>query len=696
MKLEDVLQRFDNVITNNEGQFTALCPAHDDNVNSLSISQNNDDNILLFCHAWCETKDIMSKLGLKMSDLFNPKQQPSVEERTVVAEYHYCDSNGVVLHKTIRYAPKSFAQARPNPANPNEWIHDLKGVNTVIYNLPAVEQVIMGGYPIFIVEGEKDCETLRSLGFTATTCPSGAGKWKDRYSDYLTGSYAYIIADNDATGKRHANKVAASLHGKASQIKILDLTKIVTTLHEKGDITDVVQFLGAQEAINRLLQLMNIAEPYNGTIMVNPDTFFDKNKFKHDLLAGYMLSNYSIARVKDRLSIYKDGLYTTKRDVFERIMIDIVPRLTKQHREEVYSYISKVCGKHLSESPANFIGLKDCVFDINTENLFAYSPYFVIPNRIQYNYNPNAYHKLLDETLNAYACGDPGIRALIEEMFGYCLYRRNELGGAFFLKGVGKNGKSTIIALLALLIGDLNYSSLEFKDLNKQFINVTIVDKLANLGDDISAEYISDTSIFKKLATGNPITMRPLYEPPFEYKNYAKLIFSCNEMPTVGDKSKGFNRRLIIIPLNAQFDATSPNFDPYFIDKISTPEAMEYLLLLAIQGLKRILVNKAFTNCAAVVNETQAYVNFNNPLLTFINEMGNISTHTTAEVYSLYCNWAGQNGLIPMNNILFGREIKKHGYASDPNHKDESGKSVRRYVKEKDTDYTDGTDNLCR
>jgi|GEM_PF-1511646 len=700
MTFEEICSRFSDVV-DNAGQCTALCPAHDDNVRSLSIGQSEDGDVLIHCHAGCEPKDVLAEVGLQMKDLFQKKKkQPSASARTVVEEYLYHDLNGVVVHKTIRYEGKQFGQARPDPNRPGNWIPNLKGVETIPYNLPGVANAISLGQPVFVVEGEKDVEAMRVLGLTATTCPAGAGKWKDRHSGYLANALAYIVPDNDKSGKSHAYKVAESLKGKARQVKVLDLTRLIPLLQAKGDISDVVQALGTQVTIQKLFELMTHTDVYDGGVPVEPSQFFNKDRFMHDALALHMMNTLSIAKIRKRLSVYLDGLFTAERSAFDRLMLTIVPTLTIAQRNEVYAYISNVCMKVLQESPANFIGLKDYVLDIDSWSMYPYSPAVVISNRIQCNYSATAYHKELDEALNAYACGDPGVRALIEEMFGYCLYRRNELGVSFFLNGKGKNGKSTLLTLLARLLGEDNYSGLDLKDLNKQFINIEIVDKLANIGDDISDEYIADVSTFRKLVTGEPVTVRGLYEKPLKFRNYSKLIFSCNDMPVVRDKTDGFKRRLLLVPLNARFDITTPGFDPYFIDRISAPEALEYLLRIAIEGLKRVLANRGFTRCAVAVKATQAYVEQNNPLVNFVAEMNDLSTMEASGVYLAYRNWAILNGFKPYNNIVFGRELHKQtGYVSIPNGRNAEGKRVRRYVKEKGlvttgTDVTDGEVNL--
>lgn len=82
-----------------------------------------------------------------------------------------------------------------------------------------------------------------------------------------------------------------------------------------------------------------------------------------------------------------------------------------------------------------------------------FTPEHIITNKIRWDYNPEAYSELADKTLDKIACGDPAIRALLEEAIGYCFYRRNELGKAFILTGDKSNGKSTFLSMVQTLLG---------------------------------------------------------------------------------------------------------------------------------------------------------------------------------------------------------------------------------------------------
>src|SRR4029077_5963780 len=76
-----------------------------------------------------------------------------------------------------------------------------------------------------IVEGEKDVETLRSIGQTATCNPGGAGKWLPAFSQYLRGKCVYLAPDNDEPGQKHMRSVLQSLGGVVEWVRWVELPR---------------------------------------------------------------------------------------------------------------------------------------------------------------------------------------------------------------------------------------------------------------------------------------------------------------------------------------------------------------------------------------------------------------------------------------------------------------------------------------
>ena len=390
--------------------------------------------------------------------------------------------------------------------------------------------------------------------------------------------------------------------------------------------------------------------------------FFKDKTFLHDRFAEYLKSEYNIVRLNGRLHIYKDGIYVEGSQIIEAAMIKHIPSLTAARRMEVLKYLDLLVLEESEVAEAWYIAFKNGILNIRTGELQPFSPDIVITNKIDFNYNPDAYHELMDKTLNKLACQDPEIRSLLEEAVGYCFFRRNELRKSFILLGGKRNGKSTFLDLLKHLLGKHNLSALDLNELGDRFSTASLFGKLANIGDDIGDEFITNTQKFKKIASGNEMKGEKKGVDEFFFEPYCKLVFSANTLPRIKDRTGAVLDRLVIIPFNAQFLTTDPDYNPYIKDDLMTREAMEYLLMLGVEGLKRVLSKNAFTESSKVNAELAEYERNNNPVLMFFSEVevDELTNEPTKNVYARYSTYCRDNGYQPMSNIEFTKAVKSH------------------------------------
>ena len=208
--------------------------------------------------AWLRNQGLMA--GFTSVDT-RQSTKPAKVAMSVVCVYDYVDEQGALLHQTVRYEPKTFRQRRPDPANANNWIWNLDGIGTVLYRLPEILTALKNGDVVHVTEGEKDADTLRALGFTATTNPMGAGKWCDSYSELLRNGDVVVHADNDTSGRDHVQKVAASLHGIAARVRVLDIGAVWPECREKGDISDWIRTFGTADKLKEIVYALPDWEP---------------------------------------------------------------------------------------------------------------------------------------------------------------------------------------------------------------------------------------------------------------------------------------------------------------------------------------------------------------------------------------------------------------------------------------------------
>jgi putative DNA primase/helicase len=150
---------------------------------------------------------------------------------TVVAKYHYTDEKGVLHYQVLRLEPKSFRQRRPN--GKGGWIWNLKDTPRVVYRWPELLE-----YPdatVFVTEGEKDCDRVRSLKLCATCVAHG--KWTEDCTVALAGRDVVILQDADDPGHAKALAAATALNGKANTIRIVKLPGLTGHPNNK-DVSD--------------------------------------------------------------------------------------------------------------------------------------------------------------------------------------------------------------------------------------------------------------------------------------------------------------------------------------------------------------------------------------------------------------------------------------------------------------------------
>lgn len=391
-----------------------------------------------------------------------------------------------------------------------------------------------------------------------------------------------------------------------------------------------------------------------------PVFFTRTGTFLFDRFASYIKSNNHIIKINGQLHIYKDGIYVNGLKLIESEMIKYIPGLNKAKRSETITYLDLLINQNTETSDAEYIAFKNGIYNIITDEFMPFSPQYIITNKIDYDYIPDAYSELVDKTLDKLSCYDKSIRSLLEEVIGYTFYRRNELRKAFILIGDKVNGKSTYLDMIKTLLGDNNTVALDLGELSDKFKKAELFGKLANIGDDIDDSFISNTAVFKKLVSGDRLNAERKGQDPFDFNNYAKMLFSANEIPRMKDKSGAVLNRLIIVPFNAKFLPTDPDFDPYIKYKLRQPECMEYLIQLGLKGLKNVLRYQQFTESEKAQNELKKYEEQNNPILLFFKEDVKIENEPTNVIYRRYLEFCNMNSFKPMSNIEFSKQVRKY------------------------------------
>lgn len=321
------------------------------------------------------------------------------------------------------------------------------------------------------------------------------------------------------------------------------------------------------------------------------------------------------------------------------------------------------------ESDAVLINLKNGTLEINPDstdliNLRDPKREDFITYQLPFKYKPNAdaprFIQYLDEVLP-----DKDLQKILAEYIGYVFVKTSQLKleKALILHGSGANGKSVFYDIVNALLGDENFSSYSLYSLTNGngYYRAKIGNKLVNYSSEISTSM--DTPLFKQLVSGEPIEARLPYGKPFTQRNYAKLIFNSNELPTNVEHTDAFFRRFMIVP----FEVTIPEEqqDKQLAKKIISSE-LSGVFNWVLDGLKRVLNQKRFTKSDVIEKRNKQYRKETDNVLMFIDDRGYKIDYENptelAELYTKYKRFCEGDAYHPVSKRKFSKRLESAGY----------------------------------
>lgn len=313
------------------------------------------------------------------------------------------------------------------------------------------------------------------------------------------------------------------------------------------------------------------------------------------------------------------------------------------------------------------INLKNGTFEVGIEKtiLRPFDRSDFITYQLPFEYDPTAKAPLFDNYINR-VLPDETSRLVLAEYLGYVFVKHGSRSlkeeKALILYGTGANGKSVFFEIVSALLGDQNTSNYSLQSLTDSsgYYRAKLANKLVNYGSEINGRL--ESSLFKQMVSGEPIEARLPYGNPLVLRQYAKLIFNCNELPRDVEHTNAYFRRFLIIP----FDITIPaeEQDKQLHTKIIETE-LSGVFNWVLDGLHRLLTQKRFTHCEAASQSLEQYKSQSDSVKMFIDE-GDYESSSTEytiikELYVEYRSFCHEDGFKPVNKTNFIRRLKGYG-----------------------------------
>jgi P4 family phage/plasmid primase-like protien len=405
--------------------------------------------------------------------------------------------------------------------------------------------------------------------------------------------------------------------------------------------------------------------------------FFDSRRYVNH--GNIVIEKELEARYLKALAVYQEMTASMTPEEIKKSKIQPPMPWTRKRIDEFLGHVERRTYLDVSAFNANleWLACDNCMLNLRTGQTEPFSPEFMNTTQIPVKYS------------DAYAAGDiadffrlverhasiftnsqcPKIMKFLHDIveaddvellldfMAYCLWRNYKYANWLLLDGYGQNGNSVFLNLIEKFLGKDNTSSESLERLlNERFAAANLYQKLANIDADVSGDIlIKNTGKLKKLTGNDEYPGEFKYKTPFKFRNYAKLICSCNEIAETNDTTDAFFRRLIIVNFTQQFLAEKD--DPHIIDKLCTEEEFTGLLHELLGRLPRIIAHGIRPTTNETIKETyEKYMRGTNPIAVMY------------ESYRFFCH---AKKIAPESEQSFSRKLTK-----------EFGFQVRQFRKE--------------
>ena len=352
----------------------------------------------------------------------------------------------------------------------------------------------------------------------------------------------------------------------------------------------------------------------------------------------------------------RTGQYSCDEELLKGIVYDIAGEVKTHYIDEVIRQMKYRC-KIVDIDTVFKIKLKNGYLDSGKFypiNYKGFTPYYL---DIEYKEDAKPI-KIVDDYINHLTNNDKDYRDLLLEVLGHTLIVDSEfkrlLAKFFIFVGSGGNGKGTLLQIIKGILGSENCTGLGIKELSNERYLPSFKGKLANLGDDIQDNSITDKDmkVLKNISTCDYMGIRELYKESEQIQFTGTLIFTSNHLIKSFEKGESYKRRVMWLPMYTKVD--EKNKDPLFITKLTTKESVEYWLKLMVEGYSRLYKNNRFTQSKIVNDFNEDYHKENNPALVFLEnyEPENFIDVPLVDGYDRYEEWCEDNAENYNKNML--------------------------------------------
>ena len=378
--------------------------------------------------------------------------------------------------------------------------------------------------------------------------------------------------------------------------------------------------------------------------------------------------DFKTLRGTKQILYYEDGIYKTGGEtIIEEECEKIIPDCSTYKCKEVVNTIRRQTYLQQNEEFDNygsFINLKNGILNLTTGKLQEHSPKFFFRIQIPVSFDPNTTCKKFEKFMHQ-CIPDEKNRTKALESFASILLPNFKLDKMFMNVGSGSNGKSTFLEIIEKFLGSDNVSNISIHDMESdKFATSGLDSKLANIYADISRKELPELGSIKALISGDPIEVQRKGQQRFKMRNTAKLIFSCNELPELGEDSHAVFRRIVLIEWNQRFTHYDEErkINPNLANELTSKDELSGILNFLFKYVQKIKKNGKLSFDETSDDLRQIWAQKADPIGIFLDscvEQDFESRTSKASIFQAFCKWCKEKKITPKKEKAFNYKVSQ-------------------------------------
>jgi P4 family phage/plasmid primase-like protien len=362
----------------------------------------------------------------------------------------------------------------------------------------------------------------------------------------------------------------------------------------------------------------------------------------------------------DAGGVYRSGAESLVADIVRRVL---GTAFRANRLSEVMAWC-KTLPVEISTSPPpeNLLNVANGVLELDTLTLRPVRDEERFTYQIPVPWNPDARCPQVEAFVREVVPGDAV--GLVAEIIGMCLLPTGRYRRSVMFLGPGSNGKSVLLRIIKALLGGDNISSVTLQALSEdRFAKAQLFGKLANVAGDLDSKPVERSGSFKMLTGEDTVTADHKFGQPFQFVNYATLVFSANEWPVSHDQTDAYFTRWVAIPFNQRYREDVGELrpgerraDPKLGERLTTPEELQGLLVRAVHGAKRLQDRGGFAIPQSVRDAIAEYRQWADTVMAWVDEAVTVSPEAQVarrDIYRAYQTWCKDNGRSAVSSKKF-------------------------------------------